>query len=104
MWSRRLFYLLAFASLSTMADELRQSKGMELVKAHCVACHSLQLVSQHRMNRNGWLESIRYMQRYHNLWALGPHEEPILDYLVSNYGPDAGSQRRRANLPYIVQD
>lgn len=100
MWSSRVGLLLLL-SINASADELIEDAGAELVKAHCIACHSLQLVTQHRMSRSGWLETIRYMQKNHNLWPLGEHEGPVLDYLASNYGPGgAAATRRRANLPY----
>jgi len=104
MWSKLSCILLFVVSAQLTADELVQADGVELIKAHCVACHSLQLIMQHRMNRSSWLESIRYMQKYHNLWPLGQHEQPILDYLVTHYGPRSSSKRRRANLPYIDHD
>lgn len=92
------------AALTANADELKEADGVELVKAHCVACHSLKLVTQHRMSRDGWLASISYMQKNHNLWPLGDHEGPVLDYLATHYGPDSSSRKRRANLPYIADD
>ena len=51
MWSKLLCILLFVASAQLTADELVQADGVELIKAHCVACHSLQLIMQHRMNR-----------------------------------------------------
>jgi len=103
MWHRLTFFGLLLVS-TAYADELKQAEGVELVQAHCVACHSLKLVTQHRMSREGWLASIRYMQKNHNLWPLGDHEEPVLNYLATNYGPDSTSRKRRANLPYIAND
>ena len=80
---------------------LAQAEGVELVGAHCLVCHSSRLILQNRMSREGWLQTIRYMQKNHNLWPLGESEEVIVDYLVVNYGPLAASNRRRGNVPYL---
>ena len=60
--------------------------GFPLVKAYCTACHSAKLITQSGKSRDGWLESIRWMQRTQGLFELGPSEGEILDYLAANYG------------------
>ena len=70
--------------------------GFSAVKSNCTNCHSAQLVTQNRASRDGWKETIRWMQKTQGLWDLGASESVILDYLAENYGPqDYG---RRANL------
>ncbi|OUR74922.1 hypothetical protein A9Q75_19470 [Colwellia psychrerythraea] len=71
--------------------------GFELVRANCTACHSSGLVIQNRMNRDTWLETIRWMQKTQGLWPLGDSEKAILDYLAKHYSPTATG--RRKNLP-----
>ena len=61
-------------------------KGWELTNAHCASCHSATLVTQNRMDRNGWEDIIRQMQAEHGLWDLGDVEPAILDYLARHYG------------------
>lgn len=100
MWRSTVILPLILTFADVKADELNLVHGVDLVKAHCAACHSLQLVTQQRMSRSGWLASIRYMQKNHNLWSLGGHEEALLDYLETNYGPASEARKRRANLPY----
>ncbi|MFO7825021.1 MAG: hypothetical protein R6V72_13860 [Cyclobacterium sp.] len=63
------------------------SEGLDLVIAHCTACHSAKLVTQNRADREGWKKMIRWMQATQNLWELGEQEEAILDYLSENYAP-----------------
>ena len=58
--------------------------GFELVRANCTACHSSGLVIQNRMNRETWLDTIRWMQKTQGLWPLGDNEKPILDYLAKH--------------------
>ena len=72
--------------LDQAAESVKIDNGAELVRAHCSACHSLALVYQNRMTRDGWISTIRWMQEKQGLWDLGEAEEPILDYLEENYG------------------
>ncbi len=58
-----------------------------LVKSHCMACHSAQLIRQSHFTRQKWVERIRWMQRTQNLWELGASEPAILAYLTKHYGP-----------------
>ncbi|RAI87908.1 hypothetical protein [Algoriphagus yeomjeoni] len=68
--------------------------GLELVKAHCTACHSSALILQNRFTREGWHEKIVWMQETQGLWPLGENESIILDYLAANYAPEAPRGRR----------
>jgi hypothetical protein len=70
--------------------------GLMVVQKHCLACHSSKLIAQSRATREGWLETIRWMQATQKLWDLGEDETTVLDYLATYYAPeDVG---RRANL------
>ena len=64
---------------------LKDAEGLMAVVNNCTNCHSADLVIQNRMNRERWIETIRWMQETQNLWNLGENEEIILDYLVTNY-------------------
>lgn len=68
------------------------------VRAVCTVCHSAKLVIQNRMNRQGWLDTIRWMQKEHGLIVLADLEEPILDYLARNYNVPGNHRARRRNL------
>jgi hypothetical protein len=82
---------------------LLDGEGLNLVIAHCTACHSAQLVTQNRADREGWKKMIFWMQETQNLWDLGTQEEAILDYLAKNYAPEAveSGNFRRAPLKDI---
>jgi hypothetical protein len=82
---------------------LLDGEGLNLVIAHCTACHSAQLVTQNRADREGWKKMIVWMQETQNLWDLGTQEEAILDYLAKNYAPEAveSGNFRRAPLKDI---
>lgn len=74
-------------------------EGLMTVVANCTACHSAKLVTQNRMTREGWEQTIRWMQKTQNLWDLGPNEAVILDYLATHYAPE--KKGRRQNLADI---
>lgn len=111
MWRSVFLMLLSSASLAATDPEtgLEIAPGYELVRAHCVVCHSSRLVTQAGLSRERWKASIRYMQQNHNLWPLGNQEDVILDYLAANYGPgkevaeSPGKEavKRRKKLPYF---
>ena len=67
---------------------LLDGEGLNLVIANCTACHSAQLVTQNRADRDGWKKMIVWMQETQNLWELGTQEETILNYLAKNYAPE----------------
>ncbi|MDC0602499.1 hypothetical protein OAP14_05660 [Aliiglaciecola sp.] len=67
--------------------------GFEIVRAHCMACHSAKLVTQNRMTRENWLDTLRWMQKSQGLWDLAENEKVILDYLAANYSPIPSSRR-----------
>jgi hypothetical protein len=73
-----------------------EGQGLMTVVSHCTACHSASLVTQNRMNREGWEQTIRWMQKTQNLWDLGANEAVILDYLSTHYAPQ--KKGRRQNL------
>jgi hypothetical protein len=74
-------------------------EGLMTVVTHCTACHSASLVTQNRMSREGWEQTIRWMQKTQNLWELGDNEVVILDYLSAHYAPQ--KKGRRPNLQGI---
>ena len=100
-----LIVMIALASCSVFAGEddktLDEASGFvidhgwELTNAHCAACHSAKLVTQNRMDRNGWEDTIRLMQAEHGLWDLGEAETAIIDYLTRHYGIDKQGMRKR---------
>jgi hypothetical protein len=68
--------------------------GWQLVSAHCGACHSHQLVTSQRGDAEFWLNTIRWMQRTQNLWALPADQEPqIIAYLAEHYSESEWGRR-----------
>ena len=82
------------ANISDNHFGLPETEGFDLVKGQCSGCHSLQLVAQNKLTRQGWKDLIHWMQREQNLWPLGELEKPILDYLEKNCAPTQGGRRK----------
>ncbi len=69
-------------------------KGFDTVKSNCTICHSAMMITQNRMDRNRWLETIRWMQKNQGLRTFKPDtEKEILDYLSTNYAPEKAYRR-----------
>jgi hypothetical protein len=69
-------------------------ENFELVRANCTGCHSAALITQNRMTREQWDNTIIWMQKTQNLWDLGPNKAAILDYLEKNYAPTESGRRK----------
>lgn len=104
MWTRAAALLvLTFATNGVAQEDLPTDpqSGLivdhdwTLVYANCSGCHSTRLVAQNRMNAAGWLETIRWMQKKHNLWDLGENESRIVTYLEKHYGATGLPPRRK---------
>ena len=68
---------------------------------HCTECHSATLLQQNPTDRDGWIRTIRRMEKDEGLEPLGDLEKPILDYLAAHYGVQVKPtelRRRRAPL------
>lgn len=86
---------------NSQSPALQADPNVNIVKAHCTACHSAALITQNRLTREGWLNTIRWMQEKQNLWPLGEHEAVILDYLEKYYYP-ADTGRRKPLAPHLM--
>lgn len=86
--------LLLLTLESQSAPELVSAPGVELVKRHCLACHSAGLIAQNRADQQGWTQMIRWMQRTQGLWELGEDEAEIVAYLAEHYGVSRSGRRQ----------
>lgn len=69
-------------------------KGFETVKKLCTVCHSAKLIVQNRATRQGWVDTIRWMQQTQGLQQLDQNtEQEILGYLAKHYAPRAQGRR-----------
>ncbi|MCB1237327.1 MAG: hypothetical protein KDM91_19845 [Verrucomicrobiae bacterium] len=80
------------------ATGIKMAENWELIRAHCVICHSSQQFLRQRGTRSTWTDILGWMQTSGGLWKLDAEiEGKIIDYLSENYGPDAFY--RRAPIP-----
>jgi len=69
---------------------LVKAPGRAEVLANCTACHSTKLITQNRMSRERWDQTITWMQQTQKLWPLEPSvRTAILDYLEQTQGDEA---------------
>ena len=84
------------------ADTLIDAEGVNLVRGHCSACHSIDLVASQRGDKKYWLGLIRWMQKTQNLWEIpAEHEIQILDYLAAHYAEAEWGRRPNLNQQLI---
>jgi len=65
----------------------KQDVGAELANAQCLICHSVEYISlQPPMTRAFWKSSVQKMQQKYGAPISDAQVEPLVDYLVKNYG------------------
>jgi|GEM_PF-212256 len=77
-------------------------EGRELTGAWCGGCHSLNLVKQQGLTRDGWDELLHWMTAKQNMPPLeGDMRDRVLDYLAANFdtGRDPGATAIGDELP-----
>ena len=114
-WNHRLFVATAllFAAPCLQADETKPesdetktdpftgmivAENWEIVRNHCVVCHSAKQFLRQRGDRRTWASILRWMRTDQGMWRLDrATEDRILDYLASYYA--SGPASRRAPIP-----
>jgi hypothetical protein len=76
---------------------LMYGPGFVEVQRHCLACHSSKLITQSRSTREGWDQTLTWMQQTQGLWDLGADKTKILDYLAEYYAPEEIGRRASLN-------
>ncbi len=72
----------------------------EIVRNHCVICHSPQTFLRQRTTEANWTSVLEWMQTNGGLWKLDPAvQKTIIKYLATNYGPGDSQNYRRAPIP-----
>jgi mono/diheme cytochrome c family protein len=90
--------LLSFALASQAAQEkspinlpaqtqLPEGNGKDLVQKVCSSCHSIDLITARRQNRNEWTGTVQRMAQ-HGASATDEQFNTIVDYLTNNFGHD----------------
>jgi cytochrome c oxidase cbb3-type subunit 3 len=79
-----------------------QSDGRRLLQARCAVCHSLDLVTQQRLNRARWEATVTKMAH----WGaqLSPEEQHVLtEYLAGRFHPEAPDVLAEAEVAVQAQ-
>lgn len=71
------------AALAAMTGEAR---GKQIFDAKCLTCHEADLTEQQRLSRLGWTREVEKMVRW-GAPVTDAEKEPLIDYLVKNFGP-----------------
>jgi hypothetical protein len=76
-------------------ESLPEHQGRSETFAFCSPCHSMRLVAQQGLDRNGWAEVVTWMNEEQGMVALPPRiQELVLDYLAWAFPAD------RNNAPH----
>lgn len=71
----------------------KPAPGYELPSALCVICHSADYVAtQPRLPRSFWITEVQKMQKVYGAPILDNQIEPLVNYLVKNYGFEAAAK------------
>jgi len=75
--------------------------GVEMANAQCLVCHSVEYVTtQPPFPRAFWASSVKKMREKYGAQIPDAQVEPLLDYLVENYGvKTSGTPAISASLP-----
>jgi len=63
------------------------------VKAACTQCHNTSRITEQHLTRKGWQAQLEKME---GLGAVIPDadRDPMLNYLVKNFGPQKGAAKK----------
>lgn len=65
----------------------KPAAGVELANAQCLVCHSVEYITtQPPLPRTFWASSVKKMREKYGAAIPETQVEPLLDYLVENYG------------------
>jgi cytochrome c551/c552 len=68
-------------------NAFKQDVGAEIANAQCLVCHSVEYVAtQPPFPRTFWASSVKKMREKYGAQIPDSQVEPLLDYLVQNYG------------------
>src|SRR6266496_994871 len=68
-------------------NSFKQDAGAEIANAQCLICHSVEYIStQPKMQRAFWKAGVQKMQQKYGAPIADAQVEPLVDYLVKNYG------------------
>lgn len=77
-------------------QELPLGEGREEVEIYCAACHSLKIVTQQGLDREGWDEVLDLMVEDMNMEEMPPEDrELVLNYLATHINIERHLEMRK---------
>jgi mono/diheme cytochrome c family protein len=68
------------------AQALPEGPGSEILKARCVSCHQVDLITSQRLSLPGWTREVDKMVRW-GATVEASERDPLQAYLASNFAP-----------------
>lgn len=79
-------------------SSFKPAAGVEIANAQCLVCHSVEYVStQPPLPRTYWAGSVKKMREKYGAQIPDSQVEPLLDYLVEQYGVKTGAASAAAS-------
>jgi hypothetical protein len=76
-------------TLPPETTRLKEAPGRQVVDIHCLICHSADYITtQPKLARASWTASVKKMREKYGAIIANDKVDPILDYLVANYGKE----------------
>ena len=83
----------------------KPAAGVELANAQCLVCHSVEYVAtQPPFPRTFWAASVKKMREKYDAQIPDAQVEPLLDYLVENYGVKTNGPPASPVTPSLVAE
>jgi hypothetical protein len=74
---------------------MKMAGDWEIVRNHCIICHSSQTFLRQRATESNWTSVLEWMQTRGGLWKL----EDSVEKKIIGYGPGDAANYRRAPIP-----
>ena len=79
---------------------MKMGVDWEIVRNHCIACHSPQTILRQRATEADWTSTLEWMQTNGDLWKLDPAvQKTIVKDLDTHFGPGESGTYRRPPIP-----
>lgn len=88
-----LCVLLGVMALEAQSPDLPPAPIRPKVRTACLECHDASIIRQQRLDRRSWQKVLDKMIRWGAL-VEPADREPMLAYLIDNFGPEKGPQPR----------
>ena len=79
-------YLAAHFAPRPVASHANTGTGEATYKRACLACHDADIISQQKLTRTGWTNSVNKMIRW-GATIPDADKEPLIDYLAAQFPP-----------------